>query len=148
SSCVELVDLTRRRERVDEVRRRQRVIHAILQLAGQRHLLTEQRVAQLQRDILAQRETEARAATNGAGLIGGELGGLLHLLRQIEAPRDPVAEQIGLYERKLIAVRMLAVLDGCLGVEAHAKQVTLADADLTHEAIRGGVAAGDRELAG
>src|SRR5712671_6264942 len=42
---------------------------------------------------------------------------------------------------------MLAVLDGRLGVEAEAEQVALTDADLAHEAIGGGVAAGDRELA-
>src|SRR5882757_4501676 len=41
---------------------------------------------------------------------------------------------------------MLAVLDGRLGVEAEAEQVALTDADLAHEAIGGGVAAGDREL--
>src|SRR6266545_4248044 len=44
-------------------------------------------------------------------------------------------------------MRMLAVLDRGLGVEAEAEQVALADADLAHEAIGGGVAASDRELA-
>ena len=135
----------RGREGVDEIRVN---VLTIIQGRRQRDLLREQRITQLQRQILAQRNAELETAAERFRAVREKGVGERLPGKQVDAPRHALVEKIGLDEAQFRGANELPIGDRGLSVAAGAEQVVLGDRSLRHPAVRGRKAAHDRELAG
>ena len=143
-----LIDVSRRREETLTQRVARKQVVTIVQRGRQRDRGLVQRIAQLQRHILAQTEAEPRAEAHRLGVVRHVAVGQLLAIEQVETAGDAIIEQIGLDERQRAAARVLAVLDRRLCEHAAAEEIALGDAHLGQRAVGGRVAAGHREVAG
>ena len=114
----------------------------------QRDLLLVGRIAQRERQVLAQRQAKSQAAAECPVLVGLVVGLVRLLGEQVDAEQHALVEEVGLGEGQFEPARILPVLDRRLGVLTATEQVALGDAYLGEEAFGGRIAARDREFAG
>ena len=125
-----------------------RIGRAVVELVRDRQLPLKSRVAQPETELLVELEAGAQSAAYSARIVARVCRLQLRLVEQVEARGDPVIHEVRLGEAKLDAARALAERGGDADVLAAAKEVLLAHRHFGDKSVHGGVAAGDRELAG
>src|SRR5690606_10694388 len=114
------------------------------------NLLIGDLVVDLEVDLFVDRQTDAQTATDNIKIERALIGRVASAAIDVEAGADPAAEEIGLgegdVERALVILK--AGADREAEILAAAEEVALGHGQFGDEALRGRIAAGDRELAG
>src|SRR6516162_3525844 len=120
----------------------------VRQIERQRDGLLVDRIAQLQHEIFAELEAEARTEADRLRAVRDEAVGQLLAIESVQTKRHSVIQQIRIDIGEREAACILSVGQCCFGEQPATKEVALGNADLAERAIRRGVTARHREVAG